>query len=103
MTGPSQDELLEEFRPVLENGEPIIQCGDCYPIDNYTLLLQHLGYAVEYKNIHSDYGFIAQVRIDGTRHAVWQGGILQTDHSVLAVQQPLSEFEPDDANQGALP
>lgn len=100
MTEPTNDELTETFRSAMKDGQPQIQAGDSYPIDDYILLLRNLGYTADYKNIHSEYGFIAQVRINGTRHALWQGGITHSGHSVLEVQRPLTEFDAEDSGPG---
>lgn len=94
------DELTERLRPVMEDGEPQIRPGHCFMIANYILLLRHLGYNADYENIRSGYGFVARVRINGIRHAIWQGGITQTDHSVLEVEQPLSKFGTKDHGSG---
>jgi len=96
MTSLTLDELTEKFRTAMEDGEPQIQPGDCFMIDEYIQLLRRLGYNADYENIHSDYGFIAEVRVNGALHALWQGGITQIDHSVLAVQRPLTEFDAKD-------
>lgn len=103
MTELTLDELTETFRAVMEDGEPKIRAGHCFMIDDYILLLRRIGYNADYENIYSEYGFIAQVRINGIRHALWQGGITKTDHSVLKVQRPLTEFDAKNHSPGVEP
>ncbi|NIC01031.1 hypothetical protein [Halobacterium sp. R2-5] len=93
MTRPSHEELIERFRGRLYNGEPRIFQGDVYPIDDYVLLLNNLGYDATYENLYDEYGFLAQVTINEVTHAIWQGGFLRTEQSVLAVQRSLTSFE----------
>lgn len=93
MNRPSLPELLERFSEIIIDGEPQISAGDSYDLDSYVLLLEHLGYQVTYENLVDDYGFIAQVRINGDKHALWEGGISVTNHIVKEVQNPLQEFD----------
>ena len=93
MNGPSLDELQSEFQDVITDGVPRISRGDEYMLDEYVLLLQEIGYDVDYENIYDGSGFIAQVNINGENHALWQGGITGIDHSVLVVQKSIDGFE----------
>lgn len=93
MKMPSLDKLRTEFQDVITDGVPRVSRGDVYMLDDYVLLLQELGYDVDYENIYDGYGFIAQVTIDGENHALWQGGITGIDHSVLVVQNSIDRFE----------
>jgi len=89
------DELLDEFSEVLVDGEPQVSAGDSYDIDKYVNLLERLGYDADYENLVDDYGFIAQVTINGQNHAVWEGGIRSVHHNVFLIQQPLESFQKD--------
>jgi hypothetical protein len=93
MNTPSVDELTAEFSKVMEDGKPKISGGDQYDIDKYVRLVEQLGYNIDYQNVVNDYGFIAKVTINGKNHAVWQGGIIALDQSILTVLRPLEAFE----------
>lgn len=93
MNCPSLPELLKEFSEIITDGEPQISPGDSYDLDSYVLLLEQLGYQVSYENLVDDYGFIAQVSINGDKHALWEGGISSINHVVKEVQNPLQEFD----------
>lgn len=93
MNMPSLDELRTEFQDVITDAVPRVSRGDRYMLDEYVLLLRKLGYDVDYENIYDDNGFLAQVTINGENHAIWQGGIMDIDHSVLVVQKSIGAFE----------
>lgn len=93
MKMPSLEELRTEFQDVITDGVPHVSRGDAYLVDEYVLLLQKLGYNVDYENIYDGDGFIAQVTINGENHALWQGGITGIDHSVLVVQKSIGRIE----------
>lgn len=71
MNEPIHDELVDEFNEVISDGLPRISRADEYLVDEYVLLLQKMGFDVDYENINADQGFIAQVTIDGENHALW--------------------------------
>lgn len=93
MSPPSYDELLDEFAEVMENGVPVVSVGDSYCVDDYVLLLDEMGYEVELEDLVDDFGFIAQVTINGEDHALWEGGITGVGHRVLKVHKPITMFE----------
>jgi len=93
MKAPSINDLTTEFSGVMSDDEPQISAGDHYNIDNYVRLVEQLGYDIDYQNVVDEFGFIAQVTINGENHVVWQGGITDINQSVLSVQRPLEDFE----------
>lgn len=93
MNSPPIDELTTEFSRVMEDGEPKITGGESYNIDDYVQLVNHLGYDIDYQNVVNDYGFIAKVTINGQNHAVWEGGMITSGQSILAVLRPLETFD----------
>jgi hypothetical protein len=93
MKAPSINDLTTEFSGVMSDDEPQISAGDHYNIDNYVRLVEQLGYDIDYQNVVDEFGFIAQVTINGENHVIWQGGITDINQSVLSVQRPLEDFE----------
>jgi hypothetical protein len=93
MTRPSHEDLIKRFHGCLDKGEPRISQGDAYLVDDYVLLLNNLGYAATYETLYDEFGFLSQVKINEEKHAIWQGGLIRREQSVLAVQRPLTTFE----------
>lgn len=89
----TREELLDEFSDVLVDGEPQVSAGERHDIDKYVNLLEHLGYDADYENLVDEYGFIAQVRVNGRDHAIWEGGFRSIHHHVFIIQHPLDSIQ----------
>ena len=78
------------FLEPVETELPKIEAGDYQDIDEYMSILEEYGIDADYENIHNDYGFIAELKINGVKHAVFES--TPTGHMVKSVEKPVKEI-----------